>query len=39
MKNPVARNCRKFNRAVVHVDRKKDAKRGKVKHKQELLRN
>ena len=34
MKNPVAKNCRKFNKAVVHVDQKKAAKAGKVKHKQ-----
>ena len=26
MKNPVAKNCRKFNKAVVHVDQKKAAK-------------
>lgn len=30
--NPVARNCRKFNKAVVHVDRKKASSRGYVKH-------
>lgn len=23
MKNPVAKNCKKFNRSAVHVDRKK----------------
>ena len=31
--NPVAKFCRKFNKAVVHVDKKKAARRGKVKHK------
>jgi hypothetical protein len=30
--NPVARNCRKFNKAVVHRDRKKAMARGYVKH-------
>ena len=32
-RNPVAKNSRKYNKAVVHTDRKKAAKRGKVKHK------
>ncbi len=31
--NPVAKNARKFNLAVVHLDRKKAMKRGKIKHK------
>ena len=31
--NPVAKNCKKFNKAVVHIDRKKALKRGAVKHK------
>lgn len=31
--NFVAKNSRKFNRAVVMVDRKKAAKRGYTKHK------
>jgi hypothetical protein len=25
--NPVAKNCRKFNKAAVHIDRKKEAKK------------
>jgi len=33
MKNPVAKNARRFNKAVVMVDRKKAAKRGYNKHK------
>ena len=33
MKNPVAKHARSFNKAAVHVDRKKNSKRGKVKHK------
>ena len=40
MKNPVARNCRKFNRAVVMTDRKKAQKLGrKPKHKSAILRD
>lgn len=35
-KNLVAKHARKFNVAVVHVDRKKDEKRGKTKHKKEV---
>ena len=31
--NPVAKYCRRFNKAVVMVDRKKAAKRGSRKHK------
>lgn len=31
--NPVAKNARKFNKAVVHVDKKKAIKKGYVKHK------
>jgi len=30
--NPVAKNLRKFNKAVTHVDRKKAASCGYVKH-------
>lgn len=33
MKNPVAKHARKFNKAVVMRDRKKDAKRGYRKHR------
>ena len=33
VKNLTAKYARKFNVAAVHVDRKKDEKRGKVKHK------
>lgn len=35
-RNTVAKHARKFNVAVVHADRKKAAKRGKVKHKDKL---
>ena len=31
--NPVAKYARHFNKATVHVDRKKAFKRGHVKHK------
>jgi len=37
MNNLVAKHARKFNKATVHIDRKKEAKRGvgrKHKHKQ-----
>lgn len=33
--NPVAKNLPKFNKAVVHKDRKKDAKAGYAKHKKD----
>ena len=33
MRNLVAKNASKYNRACVHVDRKKDYKRS-IKHKQ-----
>lgn len=33
MKNPVAKNARKFNLAHVHKDKKKESKRGYEKHK------
>jgi len=32
-RNPVAKNSRKFNKAVIHVDKKKAMKKGYVKHK------
>jgi|MEHZ01.4.fsa_nt_MEHZ011250982.1_49 hypothetical protein len=32
-KNPVAKHARSFNKAQVHTDRKKAAKRGHIKHK------
>jgi hypothetical protein len=31
--NPVAKNCRRFNKAVVMVDRRKRDRRGYRKHK------
>lgn len=34
-RNYVAKHARKFNKAHVMVDRKKAAKRGYIKHKQE----
>ncbi|AAQ17994.1 hypothetical protein Aeh1ORF324c [Aeromonas phage Aeh1] len=36
MNNFVAKHAREFNKAAVMVDRKKDAKRGKVKHKNKI---
>jgi len=32
-RNLVAKHARKFNKAAVHVDRKKAARKGKLKHK------
>jgi len=32
-RNPVAKHMEDFCRPVTHVDRKKESKRGKVKHK------
>ena len=32
-RNPVAKNCNKFNKPATHADRKKAIKRGYVKHK------
>lgn len=31
--NLVAKHARKFNKAAVHIDRKKASKRGHIKHK------
>ncbi|URC15305.1 hypothetical protein GD1_181 [Paraglaciecola Antarctic GD virus 1] len=31
--NLVAKHCRTYNKATVEVDRKKESKRGAVKHK------
>ncbi len=40
MKNPVAKHARSFNKAAVHVDRKKAQKLGrKPKHKSTILRD
>jgi hypothetical protein len=36
MKNPVAKNARKFSKAAVFRDRKKTTKRGYLKHKGRL---
>ena len=36
-RNLVAKNASKFNAAATFVDRKKDAKKGKRKHKQKYL--
>jgi len=33
--NPVAKNCRKFNKATIQVDRKKAKKKGYTKHKRD----
>lgn len=35
VRNPVAKHARKYNKSVVMVDRKKAAKRGYAKHKQD----
>ena len=35
--NLVAKHARQFNKAAVHADRKKAAKKGKVKHKAMLF--
>jgi len=32
--NPVAKYARKYNKAVVHTDRKKETKKGYRKHKE-----
>tara|TARA_E500000331_G_scaffold219328_1_gene210238 strand:- start:610 stop:801 length:192 start_codon:yes stop_codon:yes gene_type:complete len=39
MKNPVAKHSRKFNKAVVHTDRKKESKRNpsSLQHHEEVL--
>lgn len=34
-RNPVAKNMNKFNKPATQTDRKKAAKKGYVKHKQE----
>jgi hypothetical protein len=34
-KNPVAKFAHKFNKPVVHTDKKKETKKGYVKHKGE----
>lgn len=31
--NPVAKHARHFNKAAIHIDRKKALKRGHIKHK------
>ena len=36
-RNLVAKNARKFNTAATFIDRKKEAKKGKRKHKQKFL--
>jgi hypothetical protein len=36
-RNLVAKNARKFNTATTFVDRKKDSKKGKRKHKQKFV--
>lgn len=33
MNNYVAKYCNEFNKPQTHVDRKKEEKRGKIKHK------
>ncbi|GEM_PF-1369122 len=36
-KNPVAKHAKSFNKAQVHTDRKKAAKRGYIKFKSNLV--
>lgn len=38
MANPVAKNCRKFNKAKTYIDRKKQSKKGYKKHKKGVLK-
>jgi hypothetical protein len=33
LRNPVAKNAHKFNKANIHIDKKKETKKGYVKHK------
>jgi len=35
--NPVAKNLNKFNKPRTHIDKKKDIKRGVVKHKKNTV--
>lgn len=35
-RNPVAKHARTFNKAHVHRDKKKEQKKGKMKHKKPL---
>lgn len=35
-RNPVAKHARTFNKANVHKDKKKEQKKGKMKHKKPL---
>ena len=37
IRNPVAKHCRTFNRAAVERDRKKAAKRGYTKHRNQPM--
>lgn len=39
MRNPVAKNLNKFNRASTQRDKKKDFKRGRDKHRQNKYGN
>jgi F420-dependent methylenetetrahydromethanopterin dehydrogenase len=36
VRNVVAKHARNFNKSAVFIDRKKDAKKGKIKHKKSL---
>jgi hypothetical protein len=38
LRNPVAKNCNKFNKPATHKDRKKAASRGYVKHKLSFIK-
>jgi hypothetical protein len=35
--NPVAKHAHKFNKSVTYRDRKKDAKAGKTKHRNDYI--
>lgn len=37
IRNPVAKHGVRFNRPATHLDRKKEAKRGKQRHRMRLL--
>lgn len=38
LRNPVAKNCNKFNKPATHKDRKKAASRGYTKHKLQKIK-
>lgn len=36
--NYVAKYCNEYNKPVTHIDRKKESKKGKEKHKKQLAK-